>query len=119
MKIPTIVLQILLTLAFGLAGGAKLAGVPVMIQEFDKVGFGQWFRYVTGCLEILGAVGLWIPRRSIYAALLLVCVMVGALAAHLLRIGGDPTAALVLLALSGCVVWLRRGQLRASPSPNK
>ena len=119
MKILTMVLQILLTAAFVLAGGSKLAGVPAMVQEFDKVGFGQWFRYLTGCLEILGAVGLWIPRTSVYAALLLVCVMVGALAAHLLLIGGNPTAALVLLALSGCLVGLRRGQLQPALAQRK
>lgn len=113
------VLQILLTAAFVLAGGSKLAGIPAMVQVFDKVGFGQWFRYLTGCLEILGAVGLWIPRISVYSALLLVCVMAGALATHLLLIGGNPAAALVLLALSSCLVWLRRGQLQAALTRRK
>lgn len=119
MKILTLILQILLTLAFLLAGGSKLAGVPPMVQAFEKLGLGQWFRYLTGCLEILGAVGLWIPRTSVFAALLLFCVMAGAVAAHLLRIGGDPIAALALLALSGCLVWLRRGQLRAARGRNQ
>ena len=119
MKIVILVLQILLTAAFVLAGGSKLAGVPAMVQAFDKLGLGQWFRYLTACLEILGAIGLWIPRWSVFAALLLCCVMVGAVAAHLLRIGGTPTAALVLLALAGCVVWLRRDQFRTSLARNQ
>lgn len=119
MKILILILQILLTAAFLLAGGAKLAGVPAMVQAFDKLGMGQWFRYLTAWLEILGAIGLWIPRWSVYAALLLCCVMLGAVAAHLLRMGGNPTGALVLLALAGCLVWLRRDQFRTSLTRNK
>ncbi len=119
MKILIVILQILLSAAFLVAGGAKFAGVPAMVQAFDKLGFGQWFRYLTGCLEILGAVGLWIPRRSVFAALMLFCVMVGAVAAHRLRLGGDPNPALLLLALSCWVVWLRRGQLRAAFARNQ
>ena len=35
----------LLALAFVGAGGAKLYGVPMMVQEFEHIGLGQWFRY--------------------------------------------------------------------------
>src|ERR1700676_1723173 len=44
----------LVALAFLGAGGAKLAGVPVMVEMFGKVGLGQWFRYFTGLLEVAG-----------------------------------------------------------------
>lgn len=37
-------LRILLTLAFVGAGGAKLAGVEMMVATFDQIGFGQGFR---------------------------------------------------------------------------
>ena len=37
-------LQILLAATFLAAGGAKLAGVPMMVQTFDQLGVGQWFR---------------------------------------------------------------------------
>jgi len=40
------VLQGLLAAAFLAAGGAKLAGVPMMVQVFDQIGMGQWFRAV-------------------------------------------------------------------------
>ncbi len=47
-------LQILVAAAFLFAGGAKLAGTsPEMIQLFDKLGAGQWFRYLTGGLEVI------------------------------------------------------------------
>src|SRR6202048_4313449 len=50
------VLKILFGLMFIGAGCAKLYGPPAMIAEFDAVGLGQWFRYFTGALEIIGAI---------------------------------------------------------------
>jgi len=55
------VLQGLLAAAFLAAGGAKLAGVPMMVQIFDQIGMGQWFRIVTGLVEVAGAVALLVP----------------------------------------------------------
>jgi putative oxidoreductase len=39
---------IALAAMFVMAGGSKLAGAPAMVQLFDAIGLGQWFRYVTG-----------------------------------------------------------------------
>ena len=36
----------LLALAFAAAGGAKLYGVPMLVEEFQHMGLGQWFRYL-------------------------------------------------------------------------
>jgi uncharacterized membrane protein YphA (DoxX/SURF4 family) len=102
------VLQILAAAAFLGAGGAKLAGVPQMVEVFQKIGVGQWFRYVTGLLEVLGAIGLLIPRYTFYAACLLATVMVGAVISHLTVLGGSPAAPVVLLLITGTVAYLRR-----------
>jgi putative oxidoreductase len=40
-------LQVVVAATFFAAGAAKLAGVPFMIQSFDQIGIGQWFRIVT------------------------------------------------------------------------
>jgi DoxX-like family len=40
---------------------AKLAGVPFMVELFDQIGIGQWFRLVTGVVEITGAIALVFP----------------------------------------------------------
>ena len=98
----------LVALAFIGAGGNKLAGVPVMVEMFDKVGLGQWFRYFTALLEVAGAIGLLIPRYAFYAAVLLAMVMVGAIIAHVAVLGGSPAPAAVLLVLSGIIAYLRR-----------
>ncbi len=102
------VLQILTAAAFLAAGGAKLAGVPQMVDVFQKVGVGQWFRYVTGLLEVLGGIGLLIPRVTFYAAALLAVVMVGAVISHLTVLGGSPAAPIGLLVFSGVIAYFRR-----------
>ena len=85
-------------LAFITAGGLKLAGVPVMVELFDKVGFGQWFRYFTGLLEVVAGIGLLVSRYAFHAALLLAIVMVGAVIAHLTVLGGSFAPALSVIA---------------------
>jgi hypothetical protein len=102
------VLSVVLTLAFLGAAGAKLAGVPMMVANFDKIGFGQWFRYVTAIIELVGAVALWAPRARFSGAILLAIVMVGAVVAHLTALGTNPTPAIVLFLVAATVAWLRR-----------
>ena len=63
-------LRILLALAFLMAGWAKLSGNPMMVQVFATLGIGQWFRYVTGGIEVAAAIGLLPPYTAGLAALL-------------------------------------------------
>ena len=102
------ILSGLVALAFIGAGGAKLVDVPAMVEEFDKVGLGQWFRYFTGLLEVAAGIGLLIPRYVFYAALLLAIVMVGAFIAHVTVLGGSPAAPVVLFGLTGIIAYLRK-----------
>jgi putative oxidoreductase len=101
----------LLALAFVGAGGAKLYGVPMMVQEFEHIGLGQGFRYLTGALELLGALLILTPSLAAFGALLLIGIMIGATITHLFVIGGTAVPALVLLALSAIVAYAKRGQL--------
>lgn len=100
--------RVLLALAFGAAGVAKLAGVPQMVEVFEAIGVGQWFRTVTGLVEVTGAVLLLVPATGFVGALLLTATMIGAVATHLLLIGGSAAPALVLGLLSAFVAWRQR-----------
>jgi len=100
-------LQILAAAAFFLAGGSKLAGVAPMVEMFDKIGIGQWFRYLTGGLEVTGAILLLIPATVVLGGVLLVMTMVGAIATHLFVLGGSPAPAIVLFVMVGTVTWYR------------
>jgi uncharacterized membrane protein YphA (DoxX/SURF4 family) len=98
----------LVALVFLGAGGGKLAGAAAMVEVFDKVGLGQWFRYVTGVLEVGGAVGLLIPGYAFYAAALLAVVMVGAIIAEVTVVGHSALPAVVLLGLTAIIAYLRK-----------
>lgn len=104
-------LQIALAAAIGAAGAAKLAGAPEMVQLFEAVGMGQWFRYVTGALEVLGALLLLLPAFAGRGALLLAGVMGGAVLAHLLVLHTSPAAPLALLAGLAVVIYARRAEI--------
>ena len=101
-------LSVLTALAFVAAGGAKLAGVPVMVAMFEKLGVGQWFRYFTGLVELTAGIGLLISRYAFYAALALVVVMIGATIAQLTVLAASPAAPLALLVFNGIIAYLRK-----------
>ncbi len=106
------VLQILLALAFVGAASGKLLGKPEMVGLFELIGVGQWFRYLTGLLEVAGAALLVIRAPRFHGAALLSVVMVGAVITHVAILHNAPTAPAVLLALTGLVAWARRGDVR-------
>lgn len=56
---------------------------PEMVENFEKWGYGLTFMKVIGVLEILGAIGLLIPRIWHLAALGLMGLMGGAAYTHL------------------------------------
>lgn len=100
----------LLALAFAAAGAAKLYGVPMLVAELEHLGLGQWFRYFTGSLELIGAILILLPPVVAFGGVLLSCIMVGATISHLFVIGGSPVPALVLLTLSAIVAYAKRSQ---------
>ena len=108
------ILQVLVAFAFLGAGFGKLSGQPMMVEMFDKLGLGQWFRYVTGAIELGSAILLLVPRLTFVGAGLLVCTMTGAVIAHLLKLGGSPVPPLVLLTLSGVIAWGRFDRFKQS-----
>jgi len=104
----TLGVKTLLSLAFLSAGAAKLAGVEMMVGTFDAIGIGQWFRFVTGAIEVGAAILLWVPALTGLAAGLLTATMVGAVLAHVFIIGPTAVPALVLGALSAFIAWQNR-----------
>lgn len=101
-------LSVLTALAFIVAGGSKLAGVPAMVTIFDKVGVGQWFRYFTGVVELTAGIGLLISRYAFYAAVALAVVMIGAIIAQLTVLEHSLGAPIALLVFTGVIGYLRR-----------
>ena len=110
-KIVNVVLWVLQIGAAGMflmVGFLKLSGNAQLVGLFQAIGLGQWFRYLTGTLEVAGAFLLLIPRTSGLAALMLAGVMVGAVVTHVFIVGGSPLGAIILLVITGVVAWGRR-----------
>ena len=113
MKHISIALRALLTLVFLGAGGAKLAGVEMMVETYNTIGLGQWFRYLTGIIEVGGVVLLWLPNRQVAGAVLLGATMVGAILAHWFILGPSAVPAMLLGLMSAAVLYIHRAQLLA------
>jgi len=82
MSIPIIIVQIVLGLLFVAIGSMTVAGRKMFVENFRRFGYPQWFRIVTGSLEVLGGIGLligiWLPWLAALASTGLTLVMLGA-----------------------------------------
>ncbi|MNY06292.1 hypothetical protein D3C86_1390420 [compost metagenome] len=72
---------------------------------------GQWFRTVTGLVEVAAAIALLIPVTAGLAGLLLAVTMCFATVTHLVFIGGSPVPAIVLLLITASIAWLHRASI--------
>ena len=104
------VAQIALAVMFLFSGGSKLVGATAMVTLFDAIGLGQWFRYVTGVVEVTAAIALLIPSAAHLGAMLLIPTMLCAAAANLFP-GQSLAAPLVLLLVAVAVAWAHRKRL--------
>ena len=89
---------------FILMGLEKFAGGPgaPWPAMFDLIGLGQWFRYFTGVVEIVGGVLFFLPWTSLVGAGLLSCTMLGAMLVHIVvrhSIGASLYPAIILVGI--------------------
>lgn len=108
-------LRIILGAAFVLFALMKLGGRQAMVDEFDVVGLGQWFRYATGILELIGGLAVFVPAISVFAAILLLVVDLGALVAQVTVLHIDWIHTVVIAAMLVVLIHLQRpvlGRLR-------
>ena len=98
-------LRILLAVLFLYQAIEKFSERRLWLRIFEEIGFGQWFRYFTGVVEISGALLLLIPKATLVAVGLLICTMIGAVLIHVLVIGVGPQTAFVsILLLMLCTI---------------
>lgn len=86
MEILAWILQGLLGLMFIMAGFGKITGSKMHVEGFTKWGYPQWFRIVTGVIElgaaILLIVGFWNGTAALIGAAILVAVGIGGVLTH-------------------------------------
>jgi hypothetical protein len=82
-----------------------------MVALFNAIGIGQWFRYVTGLIEVGSALALLVPTLAVFGAVALVPTMIGAILAELFIVGDSSVPPAILLVGAALVVWARRHEL--------
>jgi putative oxidoreductase len=112
LKISIWILRGVIGLLFLAAAAMKLTSQAQMVAEFQTVGLGQWFRYLTGSLELVGAVALLVPRTSIAGALTLLLVDIGAFLAQIAILHMDWVHTVVIGAVIGLLIYLQLRALR-------
>ncbi|AWE07214.1 DoxX family protein [Lysinibacillus sp. 2017] len=87
MTVLAMVLQGILALMFIMAGFGKVSGSKMHIEGFTKWGYPQWFRVVTGLIELIAAalliVGFWNETAAIIGVAILVAVGIGGVITHI------------------------------------
>ena len=107
------ILRVVVAALFLFAASMKLTSQPMMVQEFDMVGLGQWFLYFTGVLEVVGAVAILIPSVSVLGAVLVLAIDAGAFVAQVAAIHSDWIHTIVIGAVIAALIYLQRDALKA------
>ena len=79
-------LTLFLFQAFVHAGYLKLLDGSGWTEAFTAWGYPAWFRRLVGVSELAGGLLILFPRYAAYGAMVILCVMVGAIATHF-RVG--------------------------------
>ncbi|WP_409346265.1 DoxX family protein [Paenibacillus sp. MBLB4367] len=121
MQVTSFILQGILGLMFLMAGAGKLAGSKMHVEGFKRWGLPQWFRQVTGLVELLGAAamiaGFWDPSWAAAGALWLgITAFVGILVHVRAKDSFKDTFMIILLLVLSAVLFIMQyGELANFP----
>ena len=96
------ILRLAVSVVFLSVGASKFDATGYWVKLFDQIGLGTWFRYLTGILQVAGALLVLLPRTFPIGIGLLACTMAGAVAIWIVRFGAPGNAIIpgvVLVAL--------------------
>lgn len=99
----------------------KFSGAPESVYIFSTLGAEPWGRIGSGIIELIAAALLLYPRTPALGAMLAMAVMIGAIGAHITRLGitlpavGDRgelfALAVIVFVCSAVVLLLHRHEL--------
>ena len=109
---------ILLAVAFVFVGMSKLRGRSAVgwAERFAQWSYPANASYVVGVFEILGGLGVLIPKWRRAAAAILVAIMIGALCTHVVQ--GEFPRIIPPLILGGLAFLLYRHEWAAARKPS-
>ncbi len=86
------VLRVILGLFFIMDGVIKLTGISKTVLLFEHIGWGQWFRYFTGALVLVGGALMLLRRRwTLLGAILCACTVGTGALLYAFKLHRDPT----------------------------
>jgi uncharacterized membrane protein YphA (DoxX/SURF4 family) len=93
--------------AFAMFGAEKFT--DQWVKLFGQIGIGQWFRYFTGAVEVLGGVLVLVPQTVTAGLALLACTMASASLIWVFLLGQPANAIVTGAFCIGLVLfWLNR-----------
>lgn len=114
------VLRVCVAVLFGSVGYEKLSPWPESYWPtlFAQIGFGEWFMYFTGGVQVLGAILVLVPRTSVAVAgtVLVGATMVGAIVCHLFMLGTGAGGAIFPAVFLILVVAAAHRRLKGPPA---
>jgi len=109
------IVSVLLAAMFVFVGGLKLLHPEQARPMFVHYGYAAWFATFIGSCEVLGAIGLLVPRLAGLAARGLSIIMIGAVYTHVTHQEySHAVTPLVLLVLLVGVDYMRLGRRGSS-----
>ncbi|MCB2129928.1 MAG: DoxX family protein [Rhodobacteraceae bacterium] len=98
---------------FGFHAVLKLSGYSGDVQLFEQIGYGQWFRYVTGLVEAAAAILMLLPGFTALGGLLILGTMSGAILTKITVLERGFALELVIALVAAWLVWRFRDQILA------
>lgn len=91
----------ILGLFFVADGIIKLTGISMAVELFDRIGWGQWFRYFTGCLVLVGGICILLRLRwTFYGAVACGCTIGTGALLYAFKLGHDATLPAIITVLT-------------------
>lgn len=96
--------RIAAALLFFFIGLSKFGRQSRWIETFEQIGFGQWLRYATGVLQLVGALVVLVPRTFLLGIMVLASTMLGAMMTWIFLLGAPFNAIFPGALLVGLIV---------------
>ena len=82
MKYVIWIAMALVSVVMLMGGVMKLTGNEMALSSFATLGLPLWFGTFIGLCEIAGAIGIWLRRTSMLAAMGIAVIMIGGIYYH-------------------------------------
>jgi uncharacterized membrane protein YphA (DoxX/SURF4 family) len=95
------IFRVILGLFFVMDGVIKLTGISKTVLLFERIGWGQWFRYFTGCLVLVGGALILLRLRwTFFGAVTCACTVGTGALLYAFNLHRDPTLPTVITLLT-------------------